>query len=134
MSLQAYRLRESGQNELQVVIKPGAGLQLSLHLQMRDGSVEMQAHLQRGNFEFLNLHWPELQQQLESRGIRLAPLAQDPAAAGDPNLSQDSGREQSQESLASAEAFAGFAPNRTLVPNATAKARPAAPRGWESWA
>jgi hypothetical protein len=37
--------------------------------------VEVQAVLDRGNFGLLNRHWPELQQQLELRGVRVAPLA-----------------------------------------------------------
>ncbi len=135
MSLHAFRLRDSGQDALQVVIKPGGGLQLSLNLQMRDGNVEMQALLQRGNYEFLNLHWPELQQQLEARGVRLAPLEHNgQATTGDPNHPQQSGREQSPEYPANAGAFAGFALNSTLVPSPAPKARPAGARGWESWA
>ena len=60
---------------MRVVIKPDMGMQLSLHLRQRDGGVEVQAVLDRGNFGLLNRHWPELQQQLELRGVRVAPLA-----------------------------------------------------------
>jgi hypothetical protein len=75
VSLQVMRLHESGADEMRVVIIPDAGLQLSLHLQQRGGGVEVQAVLDRGNFGLLNRHWPELQQQLELRGVRVAPLA-----------------------------------------------------------
>jgi hypothetical protein len=75
VSLQVRRLHESGSDEVHVVIKPDAGLQLSLHLRQRGGEVEVQAVLDRGNFGLLNRHWPELQQQLELRGVRVAPLA-----------------------------------------------------------
>jgi hypothetical protein len=75
ISLQVIYAQETGANEMRVVIKPDTGLQLSLHLQQRDGGVEVQAVLERGNFGLLNRHWPELQQQLELRGVRVAPLA-----------------------------------------------------------
>jgi hypothetical protein len=75
VSLQVMRLHECGADEMHVVIKPEAGLQLSLHLQQHGGGVEVQAVLDRGNFGLLNRHWPELQQQLELRGVRVAPLA-----------------------------------------------------------
>ena len=75
VSSQVMRLHESGADTMRVVINPDAGLQLSLHLQQRGNSVEVQAVLDRGNFGLLNRHWPELQQQLELRGVRVAPLA-----------------------------------------------------------
>ena len=75
VSLQVMRLHESGADEMHVVIKPDTGVQLSLNLQQRDGNVQVQAVLDRGNFDLLSRHWPELQQQLESRGVRVAPLA-----------------------------------------------------------
>ena len=75
VSLQVMRLQQTGADEMHVVIQPDAGLQLSLHLHQRGGGVELQAVLDRGNFGLLNRHWPELQQQLELRGVRVAPLA-----------------------------------------------------------
>jgi hypothetical protein len=74
VSLQVMRLHESGADEMRMVIKPDRGLQLSLHLLQRGDEVEVQAVLDRGNFGLLNRHWPELQQQLELRGVRVAPL------------------------------------------------------------
>jgi len=75
VSLLVMRLHETSTDEMRVVIKPDAVSQLSLNLQQRGGSVEVQAVLERGNFNLLNRHWPELQQQLELRGVRVAPLA-----------------------------------------------------------
>ena len=75
VSLQVMRLHESGADEMHVVIKPDTGMQLSLQLIQRDGNVQVQAVLDRGNYDLLSRHWPELQQQLESRGVRVAPLA-----------------------------------------------------------
>jgi hypothetical protein len=134
MSLQAVRLRESGQDSLQVVIRPDTGLQLSLHLQMRDGNVEMRALLHRGNFEFLNVHWPELQQQLESRGVRLGPLEYSDAAADGQGGSQSADQQTPDDSANASGAFAEFALNSTLVPKPAAGSRSTRARGWESWA
>lgn len=75
ISLQAVQLQTADTDEMRVVIKPDAGLQLSLNLHQRGDRVEVLAVLDRGNFDLLNQHWPELQQQLESRGVRVAPLA-----------------------------------------------------------
>ena len=70
----AMQLQTAGADLLRVVIKPGAGTQLSLELSQHGNGVEAQAVLQKGDFAHLNQHWPELQQRLEQRGIRLAPL------------------------------------------------------------
>jgi hypothetical protein len=135
MSLHAFRLRDSGTDSLQVVIKPGPGTQLSLNLQMRDGNVEMSATLHQGDFNFLKSHWSELQQQLEARGIRLAPLATgEQAGAGDKNSFSQSGRSNDGGSGSGSQppAFAAFTLPNTLTPATSTKTRTL--RGWESWA
>lgn len=78
----ALRLKHSTDGSLQVVIKPADGLQISLDLRRVAAGVEVRAELQQGDFNFFSRHWAELQQQLESRGIRLAALTGDPAAGG----------------------------------------------------
>ncbi|HUA68880.1 MAG TPA: hypothetical protein VMA13_10070 [Candidatus Saccharimonadales bacterium] len=75
ITMHTVQLRESGANSLQVVIKPDAGLQLSLQLQQRDGGIDVQARVDHGDYNLLSQHWGELQQQLDSRGIRVAPLS-----------------------------------------------------------
>ena len=59
---------KSDAESLSVVIRPGAGTELSLELRQRNGAVEAHAILQRGDFQMLNQHWPELQAQLECTG------------------------------------------------------------------
>ena len=73
-SLQVMRMQETGSDEMRVVIKPDTGVQLSLHLQQCGGTVEIQASSDRASYDLLNRHWPELQQQLAARGVRMAPL------------------------------------------------------------
>ena len=131
VALHAVRLLEAQTDTLSVVIKPGAGTELSLELRQRNGSVEAHAVLSRGDFQLMNQHWPELQQRLEQRGIKLAPLG------GEAGFSTDSGGSFKQQQPSSREleaqkasAFAEFVlAGRTL--GATARL---AVGGWESWA
>jgi hypothetical protein len=130
--LHAARLGDSDNVSLQVVIKPGAGTQLSLELRQRGDGVEAQAVLQRGDFAHLNQHWPALQQQLEPRGIRLAPLVADENfAGGGGNNFQPKQNQPAETDSFSAGAFAEVAPSVLTAPTA-ANAR--THRGWESWA
>ena len=134
MSLHASRLRDSGADSLQVVIKPGPGMQLSLNLQMRDGSVEMHATLDRGDFDFLSRQWSELQQQLESHGVRLAPLASGAQnSGGNQNLFQQADRQKENQDTAQPGAFAAVALATASKPAVTTQTTKTL-RGWESWA
>jgi hypothetical protein len=129
--LHADRLSESGNASLQVVIKPGAGTQLSLELRQRGDGVEAQAVLQRGDFNHLNQQWPALQQQLEQRGIRLAPLVSDGnfVNSDNPNTFQNTKNQSAESDLIPA--LAEVAPIGSFAPTAT---RAGTHRGWESWA
>ena len=73
----ALRLVSTQSDTMQVVLKPGAGTELSLELRQRGGIIEAQAVLQHGDYQNLSQHWPDLQQRLEQKGIRLAALASD---------------------------------------------------------
>ena len=95
MSLQAVRMVDSKMDSLSVVIKPGAGMQLSLQLKQNSDGIQAQATLQHGDFTDLNQHWPELQQRLEQRGIKLAPLTSDESAM---TFTSQSGSQQSGSS------------------------------------
>ena len=132
MSLHAFRLRDSGSDSLQVMIKPGAGLQISLQLQMRDGAVEMKATLHRGDFDLLSRNWQQLQQQLEPRGVRLAPLLSgNPTTTGNNPFFQPPGNRPEDQDSEPAGTLTGLALAGALKPT-VAKSRTA--RGWETWA
>ncbi|HEY5234482.1 MAG TPA: hypothetical protein VIK35_13210 [Verrucomicrobiae bacterium] len=131
--LQTTRLINAGSGSLQVVVKPDAGTQLSLELRQHGDSVEAQAILQRGNFEHLNQQWPALQQQLEQRGIRLAPLV------GDGNFVNRDGTntfQNKQNHAAEPDSFptGAFAEVAPVSSSAQPAARAGMHRGWESWA
>jgi hypothetical protein len=133
ISLHSVQLRASENDSLQVVIKPGADLHLSLNLQMRDGKVEVQALLHHGDFNSLSRHWEELQQQLETRGVRLAPLSDDRNHSQFSDLSQQpGGRGHTRESATRTGAFAEFSPSAVLVSKTSTKT--ISRNGWESWA
>lgn len=134
VALQGLRMKETNAGSLHVVIKPGAGLQLSLQLKQTGDSIEAQAILQQGDFKQLNQHWAELQQRLEERGIKLAPLGQDGSAmnTGGENFQRPSHQSAEQNSL-SVGAFAEFA--SAGVSGSKSTPTPAvSSRGWEGWA
>jgi hypothetical protein len=138
VALLTVRLRDSGADELRVVIKPDADLQLSLNLRQRDGGVEVQAVLDRGNFDLLNRHWPELQQQLEARGVRVAPLscAEHAFGGGSEGFRQPTtphGQHHAGDDTDPTETPAVLIPG---LPTATATASASATlaRNWETWA
>jgi hypothetical protein len=128
--LHADRLSESGNASLQVVLKPGAGTQLSLELRQRGDGVEAQAVLQRGDFEHLNQQWPALQQQLEQRGIRLAPLVSGENFVG----TGENNFQPKQNQSAEPDAFSTFAEVAPAGSFAPTPASAGTHRGWESWA
>ncbi|MFO1486966.1 MAG: hypothetical protein U1F65_00670 [Verrucomicrobiota bacterium] len=133
LALHGVQLKQSGTDSLHVVIKPGAGLQLSLQMKQTSDGIEAQALVQQGDFHDLNRHWTELQQRLEERGIRLAPLGQDPAATGGQQNFQQQSRQAPQQDALSAGAFAEFA-SAGAASSRPAPSAPVNPRGWESWA
>jgi hypothetical protein len=137
MALQVVRLHENGADELRLVIKPDAGTQLSLNLQQRSDGVEVRAVLDRGNFDLLNRHWPELQQQLETRGVRVAPLscAENLFGGGSEGFRQPTtpNGQTAGDDAEQAEAPAVLVPGLPTA-TATASASVTLARNWESWA
>jgi hypothetical protein len=130
VTLNATRLSDSGNNSMQVVIKPDAGTQLSLELRQQGDKVEVQAVLQQGDFNHLNQQWPDLQQRLNQKGIELAPLGDDAASGNGPGSEAFQNKQNPTNEivpgLASAEAPSGtFVGEKTYTP---------AHSGWETWA
>lgn len=130
VTVNATRLTDSGNNSMQVVIKPDAGTQLSLELRQQGANVQVQAVLQHGDFNQLNQQWPELQQRLEQSGIHLASLTDDGASA---NHGSRENMENEQKatgevvpSLTLADAPAGTFTRETTPVSSGA--------GWETWA
>ena len=130
VALHALRLVESKSDSMSVVIKPGAGTELSLELRHRNGGVEAEAILQRGDYQLLNAHWPELQQKLELRGIKLGPLGGEGNFSSTDNGSFSQRQSSREEEAQQASAFAEF----TMAVNPKGATARHASSGWESWA
>ncbi|HUA39697.1 MAG TPA: hypothetical protein VMA35_14985 [Candidatus Sulfopaludibacter sp.] len=136
VALQTIRLQDSGSDSLRVVIKPGAGAQLSLELRQNGDGIDARAVLQRGDFNQLSQHWPELQQRLEQRGIKLAPLINQ---AGDSEVAGHGGhggfRQQQQPAEPNSLMTGAFDEFPIVTPKTQSREPvPTAGRGWETWA
>ncbi len=131
----AMRLENSDNTSLTVVIKPGGGTQMSLELRQQSNGIAAQASLQQGDYKHLSQNWPELQQRLEQRGIRLAPLTDDGSSSFTSNGGgQGSGlfgqpNPQSTEPLLPM-GFGGTTTTTAIAPSV----RPKTAAGWETWA
>jgi hypothetical protein len=125
----ALRLVESKADAWSIVLKPGAGTELSLELRQRNGVVEAQAFLSQGDHQFLNQHWADLQARLELRGVKLGPLGGEDSFTSGGNFSQQRPPSRDEETERAA-AFAEFA---AVSGGATARSA-AHVWGWESWA
>ncbi len=134
---QALRLVDAKSDSLHVVLMPEAGTKLSLELRQRGNGIEARAVLQSGDFDNLKQHWPELQQRLELRGIKLAPLTSDANSAM--GSGQQGFKNQPEPSAERgsfpAGALAGFVPAGAKNNLPAEPAIPAASsRGWHTWA
>jgi hypothetical protein len=132
MALHSMRLVESKLDSMSVVIKPAVGTELSLELRQRNGSVEAQATLTRGDHQFLSDHWSELQQRLEQRGVKLAALGSETSFSANGNGQFQQNQASREEAAQQASAFAEFASIGNSG-GATARLAPIHD-GWESWA
>jgi hypothetical protein len=136
VALHAMRLNDSGTDSLHVVVKPGAGIQISLELRHSARGIEVSASLHKGDYDQLSRHWPDLQQRLEARGVRVSTLttAENYTGASHQNFQQSKQQSPQQDSL-SAGAFAEFALGGSMTEAPAARAaRASAYRGWETWA
>jgi hypothetical protein len=114
---------------LTVVLKPGAGTQISLELRQNGDGIQAQAALQQGDYHHLNQNWSDLQQRLDQRGIRLGPLVDQGSFGNGGNEQSKPQSNQPAELLAGSE-FAGVQTSAKTNPAARVKAA----TGWETWA
>lgn len=134
IALHALSLNGAEADSLQVVIKPGAGTQLSLELRQRGDGVEVQAVLQQGDFKHLSQQWPELQQRLEQRGIKLTALATDGnfANGGNDEMFQQRKNQAENQPVGPVAEMSFSAPLTGTFTKPAARA--VATAGWETWA
>ena len=137
LALHAMRLVDSQLDSLRVVIKPGAGMELSLEMRQHGDAIDARVVLQRGDFSHLSQHWPELQQRLEQRGIRLAPLTggENSTTDGGANGFQPPRRELADQGAHLDTASVGLVPASSPIPSITSSTiTVTAQRRWETWA
>jgi hypothetical protein len=125
----AMRLENVDRDTLTVVLKPGAGTQISLELRQNSDGIQAQAALQQGDYQHLNQNWSDLQQRLDQRGIRLGPLLDQGSFGNGGNEQSKPQSNQPAESVAGSE-FAGVRTSAKMNPAVRAKAA----AGWETWA
>ncbi|HWY31297.1 MAG TPA: hypothetical protein VNX46_11100, partial [Candidatus Acidoferrum sp.] len=125
----AMRLENVDRDTLTVVLKPGAGTQISLELRQNSDGIQAQAALQQGDYQHLNQNWSDLQQRLDQRGIRLGPLLDQGSFGNSSNEQSKPQSNQPAESLAGSES-AGVRTSAKMNPAVRAKAV----AGWETWA
>jgi len=131
----ALRLVSTQSDTMQVVLKPGAGTELSLELRQRGGVIEAQAVLQHGDYQNLSQHWPDLQQRLEQKGIKLAALTSDESSLPF-NGSQGNPRNQesSEHEALFASAFAEFSLAGVMHAATATPMANMVRNGFETWA
>ena len=131
----AMRLASTQSDTMQVVLKPGAGIELSLELRQRGGVIEAQAVLQHGDYQNLSQHWPDLQQRLDQKGIKLGALASDESSLPfNGNQGNSKNEESSEHEALFASAFAEFSLAGVLHAASAAPIAHMVRNGFETWA
>lgn len=123
--------RQVGAQSADVTLQPDRATEISLHLSMTNGQVEVVARVERGNFDGLQQHWGGLREQLSQQGVRVSELGNGQSLTG--NLTGQSHR-QAQRAPASLDELpltgATTEPLKGQLPMPTRAQR----RGWEMWA
>lgn len=140
-------LRQRGEANITVVLRPDSGTQLSLDVSIgRDGTILAQARCERGDFQALNAQWPQLQQSLAAHGIRIADLSnqnnpqqQHHHSAADQFQNFDRGQnpqQREQREVLNFEEQFGASRNKIPLskPQPSIAAVAQAQRQWQSWA
>jgi len=137
---QVLSFKRVGTSSLDVSMQPDRNTELSLHLTIQNGQVEVVARLERGSFDVLQAHWGELQQTLAQQGVRVGQLTSSSAMSdqGQPQFLQQGLDGQTQRRFEQSpgnldELPWGGAPNAPIHQRGH-KPTTAMHRGWEMWA
>ena len=121
----------------QVVLRPDADTELTLHFQIQNGNVNAVAQCPPGDFSAFNAQWSELQHRMADQGVRLAAL--EPTAGGLTSFMNgdrqppSGGHSRSSDAFAVPECSLTAPARRTRSPNRTVRA--VLVNGeWECWA
>lgn len=127
-------LKSSGQEKLDVVLRPDANTELRLHVEKVNGQILVQARCDRGDFARLDANWNAIQQTLANQGVRVE-LLQHGAHFQNENRNNSSSAFQ-QQSHSEQKPDRNFIEQKIAAPKTTrSSATSSAPvRGWQSWA
>jgi len=123
-------IRQTGNESVSVVLKPDAGTELLLRVEMRDGALSAQLHFERGDRSMLDKHWDELQRRLAEQGVRLT--RDDSAGFGSNAQFAHSQRRSFVPENDPAQTFSPVASTKKNSTHATSMLRGV--RGFETWA
>jgi flagellar hook-length control protein FliK len=123
------QLRHTGNESVTVVLKPDAGTELLLRVEMRDGALSAQLHFERGDRGALDQHLDELQRRLAEQGVRLS-RTEDAGMSGDAQFAKSQRQPLLPEDDSTANHSSSFTKN--ISHNQTVTRRSA--RGFETWA
>lgn len=131
ISAASAQVRQMDAGSVSVTLKPEGGTELSLHLRLRNGSVEAQAQLTSGDLSALQSEWPQLQERLARQGIHLAPLEHSLENMAHSGNNGHSGRFFQPEEPDMATFRGEISDNRQSHFKAQ---QPSRHKGWEVWA
>jgi hypothetical protein len=129
-------LRTSGQDKVDVVLRPDGQTELRLHVEKVNGQILIQARCDRGDFARLDANWGAIQQSLATQGVRVEALQNGATLQNDSqhwnHSSTSSGeqfgsREENKTRFIEQERFVPTRPKQSATSSGSA-------RGWQSWA
>ncbi|MGZ8921310.1 MAG: hypothetical protein ACXW3L_10020, partial [Limisphaerales bacterium] len=128
-------LKSSGQEKLDVVLRPDANTELRLHVEKVNGQILVQARCDRGDFARLDANWNAIQQTLANQGVRVESLQHGAHFQNQENRNQSPSAFQ-QQSHSERKQEPNFIEQKIAPPKATRSSATssATVRGWQSWA
>ena len=130
-------LKSSGQEKLEVVLRPDANTELRLHVEKVNGQVLVQARCDRGDIVRLEANWSAIQQTLANQGVRVEALQHGGSLQNqshDWNHSSNTSQQQTSRERAGEQIFVEQKIERPKGTRPQPTRANTAVRGWQSWA
>lgn len=124
LTTQVRLLRPRGGEAMTLVATAGGHTQIRVQIRVVGNRAEAKACVERGDFERLNLHWPDLQAHLARQGVHVGPLESRVGAGSGPTV--DHGSHSSGWS------GGGHSPRREPEPDEPVHADDWWPTGWKT--
>lgn len=137
ISHQVVLFKRVGAASAEVQVRPDRQTEITLHLSVRAGQVEVTAQVERGDFDGLRAHWAGLQESLAQQGVRVGPLVPTAAALDERFAGGQAGMQFRDQSFRPFERETFEEPRAgaaSVTPAPTRRAATPSGRGWERWA